>query len=65
MLGVQPRNPTDANNPLFSELLAIHALIREDQAKVTLLAEDASASVDGGEIARRVEALRASSLLGS
>ena len=63
MLGVQPRSPTDANNPLFSELLAIHALIRQDLAKVTLLAEDASAGADGGEIARRIEALRASSLL--
>ena len=66
MLGVQPPNPTAvrvADNPLFSELLAIHALIRQDLAKVTLLAEDASADADGGEIARRIEALRASSLL--
>ena len=50
-------------NPLFDELLHIHGLIRDDLAKVALLAEDCAGGAAPDELRERIAALKTSSLL--
>lgn len=52
-----------ATNPLFDELLMIHGLIRDDLAKVELLAEDCAGGAAPDELRERIAKLKSSSLL--
>ncbi len=52
-----------SENPLFDELRHIHGLIRDDLAKVDLLAEDCAGGAAPAELRERIGKLKSSSLL--
>jgi iron-sulfur cluster repair protein YtfE (RIC family) len=51
------------DNPLFEELQAVHAMIRADLARVSLLADASAGGVASEEIRERLDELKSSTIL--